>query len=195
MFDVWSLLGSRPGVLGNIFANFTLAGTYTYESPQYVTPVSGLDTGFMNAGLSSRVLINPNATGNGGTDVTPLRNNLGQIVAYQTNDPNARFIRGGMGTFAAGGRNSLRLGETNNFDVSAVKRFSYRDRAGIELRADAYNLFNHSQYTAGSLTSIDFRNISSAMPFFVPGTPEFGNPASLLPANNRTLQVGLRVTF
>jgi hypothetical protein len=195
LFDVWSLLGNRPGVLGNIFANFTLAGTYSYESPQYVTPLSGLDTGFINAGLSSRVLINPNATGNGGTDVTALRNNMGQIVAYQANDPSARFIRGGAGTFAAGGRNSLRLGETNNFDVSAVKRFSYRDRAGVEVRADAYNLFNHPQFTGGSLTSIDFRHVSAAMPFFVPGTEEFGNAASLLPANNRTLQLALRVTF
>jgi hypothetical protein len=182
-------------VLGNIFANFTLAGTYTFESPQYVTPLSGLDTGFMNTGLSSRVLVNPGATGNGGTDVTALRNNMGQIVGYQANDPSARFIRGAAGTFAAGGRNSLRFDETNNFDVSAVKRFSYRDRAGIEIRADAYNLLNHAQYTAGSTQSIDFRNISAALPFFVPGTQEFGNAASLLPANNRTLQLALRVTF
>jgi hypothetical protein len=194
LWDTGALGGDGFSVVRDIFANMTIAGTYTYQSAPSILLNSGFDTTGGTSSFSG-VFVNPDATGTTGTGVSPLRNSAGQTVAYLANDPNARFVRGAAGTFATG---RARLGgfqDTNNFDVSAVKRFGVRDRFGIELRGDAYNVFNHPQYTFGQVNNIGFGMNSLARSFFIPGTSLFGNVTSVLPSNARTLQVALRFLF
>jgi hypothetical protein len=79
-------------------------------------------------------------------------------------------------------------------DVAAVKRFNFRERASFEIRGEAYNVFNRSNY-GPSTRSIGY----GLMPNLgmIPGTVDVNNLANvdLLPSNSRMLQLALRVTF
>ena len=44
------------------------------------------------------------------------------------------------------GRNSLRTGGTNNFDLNLTKLISIGENRRLELRWEALNAFNHPQY-------------------------------------------------
>lgn len=56
----------------------------------------------------------------------------------------------------------LRSDPTNNFDFSVLKNFTIWDRLVIQPRVDAFNAFNHPQFTAAStsVTSSSFGKIS-----------------------------------
>jgi hypothetical protein len=177
------------GVIRSIFANFNLAGTYTFESPQYLTPMSSINA------FAQPAFINNAGFENTATGVTALRNSSGQVVGFRANDPNARFVNAPFGTSSGALRNMYALDWTNNLDVSAVKRFSYRDKLGFEIRGDAYNVFNHSQFVGGRPSSIGFREYNFTPNFLVAGSEDFNNIEGYLSSNSRRLQVALRLTW
>jgi len=196
MWDMAGAFRNSYSWVRNVVADVTLAGTYTFESPQQLTPLSGADISLSNMALSSPAFFNANGTSGVGSGVTPLTNSAGQTVGYQVNNPNAQFIAGAPGVFINNGvRGGLELGETNNWDISAVKRFSYADRFSFEIRGDAYNIFNHPQFTAGQINSIGFRNPAAVPVFLIPGNPQFGNFQGNLSSNPRMLQLALRIMF
>ncbi len=49
-------------------------------------------------------------------------------------------------TFGSSGRNSLRNPRTTNFDMALFKHFKFTETAGFEFRAEAFNVFNHTQW-------------------------------------------------
>jgi hypothetical protein len=193
VWDVADAFSDVDSAVRNILANMVLSGTYTYETPMFLPALSGVDAGLNFGGLSAGVLENPSGIAGTGTDVTPLRNSAGRIVAFRANDPNARFVRAGAGMFTGGGMPRLMLDHTNNFDVALAKGFSYRDRVRFEVRGEAYNLFNHPQFVGSEINNIGLSMIPSS--FFIPGTSDFNNPRVALPSNARMLQLALRLTF
>ncbi len=78
--------------------------------------------------------------------------------------------------------------------MMAVKAFGIRDRFRLELRGDAYNVFNHPQFTGGNATSIMNRNINYSS-LLMPGSPAFMDPNLLFSSNPRMLQVALKVIW
>ena len=83
----------------NIIGNWNISGTWTYESPEYATVQSGLDTNLNSDSAGDRVIVNPAGNANLGTGVTGYGSN-GQalkagnpnIVAYVANSTDARYI-------------------------------------------------------------------------------------------------------
>jgi len=49
-------------------------------------------------------------------------------------------------TFGNSGRNSLRNPSRTNFDVGLFKRIPLKERLHVEFRAEAFNVFNHTQW-------------------------------------------------
>jgi hypothetical protein len=90
------------------------------------------------------------------------------------------FVQPAFGTFSSVSRNILRAPGWNVFDMSLAKvvRFGEGGRQ-LELRGDAFNVFNHTQFD-GVGTS-----------FFTPST--FGKVTSA--RNPRSLMVGARIQF
>jgi hypothetical protein len=43
-------------------------------------------------------------------------------------------------------RNSFRGPGATNVDIALAKKFKFRERATLELRGDAFNVFNHTQF-------------------------------------------------
>jgi hypothetical protein len=92
----------------------------------------------------------------------------------------------------------VRLPDIHNFDVAAVKRFNFRERAAFEVRGEAYNLFNRRQMSVSSIHGLGMPALSTAGAFAIPGTINISDVNRLeqvLPSNARILQLALRLTF
>jgi hypothetical protein len=191
----------------NVVGNWNISGTYTFQSPEYATVQSGVDSNLNGDSAGDRAIINPAGAANVGSDVTGY-NALGQvstgsdIVAYVANNSNARYIVAGAGAKATGGRNTFPLSRTNNFDVALTKRINITERFRFDIGAQAFNLFNHAQFVGGFLNDVTpfFTNAISRS-FLVPSSPFFGQynqgtpEVGFLPSNARAMQLVARFTF
>jgi hypothetical protein len=97
-------------------------------------------------------------------------------------------------TYGNAGRNLLRNPNRLNFDMAVFKRFAINERTGFEFRAEAFNVFNHTQWApiAGEGGSGAANGGPSS------GTNAFGGSDFLriLSAYNpRILQFGLKFYF
>jgi hypothetical protein len=61
------------------------------------------------------------------------------------------FSQEATGTIGNVGRNSLRAPGINNFDVGVYKNTNITERMSVQLRIEFYNVFNHTQFTAGGV--------------------------------------------
>ena len=61
-------------------------------------------------------------------------------------NPNAFAAPQGL-TFGNSGRNFLRIPRRTNFDMALFKHFPVREQAAFEFRAEAFNIFNHTQWS------------------------------------------------
>ena len=116
----------------NLIGNWTLGGDYIYESPQFATAQSGIDSNMNNDSAGDRTVINPTGVKGTGSGVTALHNSAGLIVGYLANNPNAEYIVAGKGVLATGGRGTLPLRPINNWDLNMSKKFSITERVKLD---------------------------------------------------------------
>ncbi len=183
--------------LKNVVGNWEIAPIYTYESPEYYTVQSGLDSNLNTDSAPDRTIINPSGAANTGSGVTALTNSAGDVVGYLANDPSARYIVAGKGALSNGGRNTLAGNPINNWDLTALKRFSVTERFKIEFQVQALNVFNHSQFIPGSIDDVaSIGQAGSAIrSFLTPGSALFNRPDQVFSSQPRTVQLTAKVTF
>ena len=182
----------------NVIGNWEIAPVYTFQTGEWATVESNQDVNRNGDAAGDRVILNPNATTKGtGTDVTPLTNSSGGVVAYLADDPTAQYIRAGLGARATVGRNTLLTDPINNLDLTAVKRISVTERFKVELNANAFNVFNHPQFVPGSLNDIASIGYTQTgvSSYLQPGSSVFNKPDQTFAGNARTLQLGLKFIF
>jgi hypothetical protein len=191
----------------NTIGNWELAPIYTYQSGQWVTAQSGIDSNKNGDTAGDRTVFNGSGTPGTGSGVRALCNSSlpagatcsktpANIVAYAAINPNAQYIQAGLGALATAGRNTLQLAPINDIDMSAVKRFTITERFKIEFQAQAFNLFNHPQYIGGYLNDIapiGFKG--SEVNVLRPQQANFNLPSTQFASNARTLQLGLKIFF
>src|SRR5579885_764395 len=178
----------------NVLGNWRFVGTYTAEVGELVTPQSGVDANG-NGDAVDRTIVNPAGQGNIGSGVTALKNSSGATVAYLATNPNARYIQAGSGTFANAGRNTIQMPGINNFDMSLGKKFNITESKFVEFRADATNIFNHAQYTAGYINSVRLTSQINSRAFLLPQNAQFAAWSNNFPSNSRTMQLALKFVF
>jgi hypothetical protein len=81
-------------------------------------------------------------------------------------------------TFGNSGRNSLNQPHRTNFDMSVYKVFKATEKVNVQFRAEAFNIFNHTQWS-GLNSAVQTTNFLYATSAHLP----------------RVLQFALRVTF
>ena len=183
-------------VARTVLGGWMFSGTYTAESPEYATVQSGVDSNLNGDAAGDRVIINPAGQDGVGSGVTALKNSAGQIVAYVANNPNARYIQAGLGVYPNGGRNTLELRGINNFDLSLSKWFPIKgERVRFQFRADAYNAFNHPQFTPGKINTVELLGRSDTRSFLLPQNPAFNNPETAFGSNPRVIQLVGRIQW
>ncbi|MDX1984642.1 MAG: carboxypeptidase regulatory-like domain-containing protein, partial [Bryobacteraceae bacterium] len=212
-------LGTRNWLARNVAGNWVLSGAYIAETGGWATALSGVDSNVNGDNAADRVIVNPGGSANVGSGVRALCTGSGpcnpnvpadraRVVGWVAENPNARYITAGNGAYATAGRNTLRLPGINNFDLAVAKRFSLDEVKVIEFRAEAYNAFNHAQYTPGYINAVNWRARvnGSDITMLIPGgvgasnAASVANPAFLRPdlafqSNSRTMQLVLRFGF
>jgi len=180
----------------NLLGNWRWIGTYTYESPEYVTVQSGRDSNLNGDSAGDRSITNPAGDPHKGSDVTALTNSAGATVAYLANDPSAMYIRAGVGAYSNTGRNTLPTRPIDNFDMSLAKKFTVREGQTLELRGDFSNIFNHPQFTPGYVNSVRLQNnYTTTRSFLIPGNVDFAAWDRVFNSNSRSLQLVVRYLF
>lgn len=79
-----------------------------------------------------------------------------------------------------------------NIDASAIKRFTFRERATLELRAEFFNVLNHPNL-AGIRHDLSFQDQSVGLAFFTPDV-EASNPV-VGSGGSRHIQLGAKLIF
>ena len=130
-------------LMKNVVGNWTISPVYTYESPEFGTVQSAVDSNLNGDSFADRSIINPAGVDGTGSSVTPLTNSAGDTVAYLATNPNARYIKAGVGSFPNGGRNTLPGRPIDNIDLSLYKNFNLTERFRLQFGAHFFNLFNH----------------------------------------------------
>lgn len=186
----------------NIVGNWNISGTYTYETPEYATAQSGLDSNLNNDSAGDRSIVNPAGNAKLGSDVTAY-NGLGQMVdmgdpttvAYVANNPNARYVVAGSGALPNSGRNTFALKPINNIDLAVKKRFNITERFSFDIGAAFYNVFNHAQYTGGFLSDVAPNANTTSRNDLIPSNSLFGDFSQFYSSNSRTGQVFAHFVF
>lgn len=197
----------------NLAGNWLFAPIYTYQSGQWGTGLSAVDSNLNGDAAPDRTILNPAGTPGTGTGVTPLCTSSlpagvtcgtaasnGFLVAYRANNPNARYVVAGLGALANNGRNTLQLRPINNIDFTAAKRFNLTERFKFEFQAQFLNIFNHPQYIGGYTDRVDeVRFAAGASPgpqaFLTPSTGAFNRPDLGFASNARQLQLIAKFSF
>jgi hypothetical protein len=198
-------------LMKNVVGNWAFSPIYTYESPEWADVQSALDANLNHDSAGDRAIINPSGIKGTGSDVTPLTNTAGSVVAYLANNPTAQYIRAGAGALATSGRNTLATEPTNNFDLGTYKDINITERFKFRLGAQFANIFNHPQYIPGSNPGIglgvnDVASFSTTaggyLNYLTPGdanctvpTGCFNKPKSVFASNARTIAIIAKFTF
>jgi 3D (Asp-Asp-Asp) domain-containing protein len=202
IYDTPWYKGSRNWILKNILGNYTASGTYTYESPQFATVQSGVDSNLNGDSAPDRTIVNANGVPNTGSAVNPIDKNgnvvkagSAGIVGYVAQNPNAEYIAAGLGAYANGGRQTIALRPINNFDIQLKKAFALGEMRRLEFSAQFFNTFNHPQYIAGYLDYVQFRKTTATRNNLIPGNTFFNRPDLVYSSNPRNVQLALRLQF
>jgi hypothetical protein len=196
---------NSTGLTRTLLGGFNFAGTYTAESGEKATVLSGIDSNLNGDAAADRTIRNPAGVTGTGSTVTALRNTAGETVGYLADNPNAEYIRAGLGALSNSARNTLQLPGINNIDFSLFKNFRLGEARRIQLRADFFNAFNHPQYIPGSPNDIQPVNTTGfgQVNTVTAGNLSLANPAlatfnradRVFPSNPRVIQIALRFDF
>jgi hypothetical protein len=189
----------KPGLTNKILGGWQWSGITSFQTGTPYSVLFSADNAGVANGVGSSsyadVVGNPYAALRP-TDVTQrqsssdLLSSLGPLYA----NPNAFAPPRGL-TFGDAGRNSLTNPHTTNFDMALFKHFAITEHAGFEFRAEAFNIFNHTQWwgvggDAGSGTA----NVGVANNTYS-SDPTSGFLRVTAAHNPRILQLGLKFLF
>lgn len=199
IYNVPFFKGSSNWLAKNLLGNWEIAPQWTVQSPEMFTAQSGVDSNLNGDTAPDRTIINPNGRAGTGSTVTAVTNLAGDTVGYVADNPSAQFIQAGKGALANGGRNTVATPRTNNWDLTLVKRFSFTERSSFEFGANAFNVFNHSQYIPGTVNTVNtfLLGTTNLLTNFVrvSGGDAFNNPKAAFSNNARTMQLVAKFIF
>jgi hypothetical protein len=185
----------------NLLGNWMISPIYTYESPEWLDVQSGDDANLNGDTAGDRVLVNPHGTPGTGSGVSALLNTAGATVAYLAANPSAQYIQAGVGALEPNnglllaGRNTLASSPINNVDVNIAKKFKLSERVGLQFQCQAYNLFNHPQFTPGYLDSVYGIGYTASRDVLEPQSATFNQDQNFFPSHARSLQLAMKLSF
>jgi hypothetical protein len=159
---LWEVPGPRSGWLKYVLGEWQIAGITTFQSGTPFTVGNGSDRnddtyfvdrpdiGNPTAPLTSRAIVFPKCA-------TRYQN---PDTAACVRPSDVRWVEGsGFPNASTVGRNTLRTGGTNNFDLNLTKSIRMKESRRLELRWEALNAFNHPQFVHAPS-----RNVNGANP-------------------------------
>jgi len=193
-------LFKKSGLTHTLLGGWEYSGIATFATGTPINVSNGTTYGD-NAGVG-------NATGTGSfPDLLGNPNNNLPPGSSSTSYPKWLRNPGAYGlptglTFGTAGRNSARNPGRENFDMALFKHFALKESMAFEFRAEAFNVFNHTQWSG--LASSSMACTGSSAPYAANGVQQPGNVNCLGSANfleingahlARVLQLGAKFIF
>jgi len=179
----------------NVLGNYQFIPVYTYETGQWATVQSGRDANLNGDSAPDRAIFNAAGTPGVGSDVSELTRTDGAVVAYLADNPSAQWIRASYGAYATGSRGTILTPPINNFDISAAKHLKFGERYQLDFLAQAFNMFNHPQFTTGLINDIASFGNTGSRNYLLPANGTFLKPRDNFSSNPRTMQLALKFSF
>ena len=195
IYDLPFFAKSGSRFVRSVLGGFSFAGTFSYESGEHVTVLSGVDSNLNGDAAGDRSIINPSGTKNTSSLVTALTNTAGKTVGYLATNPNAQYIQAGLGARSTAGRNTLQMPSINNIDFSLSKDFGLTESTKLQFRADFINGLNHPQYVTGTPNSVVPIASTAVGNVNTVGRAQFNQPDLVFSSNPRLIQFALRLKF
>jgi hypothetical protein len=137
---VWDLpFFKNPGLANKVAGGWQFSGITSFQTGTPFSAIVSIDNAGVANGIGSAA--RADRIGDPRAGVVQDPNQLGP----QIYNPNAYTLPRGL-TFGNSGRNSLRNTHWTNFDMALFKHFRITETMGVEFRAEAYNIFNHTQW-------------------------------------------------
>ena len=155
----------KPGMTHTLLGGWEWSGIFAFSTGTPLNVTNGTDFGD-NAGVGNGVGTGsyPDLVGNPRANVPPPSAVTSNAYAGYFYNPAAFATPTGL-TFGDVGRNFLRNPDRTNFDMALFKRFAIKESMAFEFRAEAFNIFNHTEFNgaaSGGLGSDGFLEINSA---------------------------------
>jgi len=152
---VWSIPGPAQGLWRHALSGWSLGGVTSFQSGAPFTVQNGFDRNNDGEGNDRPDIGNPNASLESRAVLTPISGPQACATGYRNPDSGAcvspadvYWVQGiGMPNVSTAGRNTLRTGGINSFDVSLYKSFQLSEQKRVEFRWEAFNALNHPQFT------------------------------------------------
>jgi hypothetical protein len=183
------LLSSHKSLAGKLLGGWELSGLTSYatgtpfsvqvSSGNNLYPGPGVGNGTGTSGGFADVVGNPWSA--------PPQKAVAGVLGPVLYNPTAFAAPTGL-TFGDAGRNLLRNPDRLNFDMGLFKNFYITERAHFEFRAEAFNVFNHTQFNQVNNTLSCFTANNTGCPdsnFLMPNKAH----------EPRLLQLGLKLIF
>ncbi len=174
LYDIPGLghrLRLRPA--GWVLDNWQFSGITTFQTGSPFTPGFTTTDGADISGSTDAARINV------------VSNPYGDIPAGHYFNP-AAFARPAKATFGNAGANVLYGPGTENWDLSLTKRFKFSEGRALSIRGEAFNAWNHTQYSSVYSTA-QFQPNGAQI------DPNFGLPSAARAARN--VQLSGRFSF
>ncbi len=179
----------NKGLTHTILGGWQISGITTFQTG---TPFSVVD-GLFNAGVGNGTGLGSFLDQVGNPNAVPVLSSSPQGVYGPLLFNPAAFAAPQGLSFGTVGRNSLNNPSRTNFDMGLFKHFAFDESRALEFRAEAFNVFNHTEWNGvNSGTSCFGANFSAGDPGC------YDNNGFLRAAgahNPRILQLGLKFLF
>ena len=214
IYDAPWFKGSNSWLMKNVVGNWEFAPIYTYETPEYYTVQSGVDSNLNGDSAPDRTIINTSGMAGTGSAVygltatgavvqpTAATASVNQVVAWVAVNPNARYIQAGPGAYSNAGRNTEPTPPIDNIDLSLIKHFTFHERFRVDLEGQAYNLFNHPQFVSAAIdNAVSVNTYNTGTLHYVTTSASnisaglFNNPTDAFSSSPRVLQVVVRLNW
>jgi hypothetical protein len=138
---VWDLpFFKKPGLVNKVVGGWEYTGITTFATGSPFSIIYNADNAGVGNGVAADTFVDVVGNPKGGVVQSPA-SSYGPLfynpAAYST--PTAL-------TFGDAGRNSLRNPDRLNFDMALFKHFAVTERMGFDFRAEAFNVFNHTEW-------------------------------------------------
>jgi hypothetical protein len=127
-------------------------------------------------------------------------NTLNAAGCYASANGDAIMTPNALGQFGNMGRNIFRDSGFKTMDFSVFKNFTFKERYGVQFRAECFNILNHpiAANPYGASSNFNSNNDPSAVGTFggAGGTPDVVAGNNVVGSGaNRDIQLGLKLTF
>jgi len=137
---IWDLpFFKSPGLTNKILGGWQFSGITSFQTGTPFSVIVSTDNAGVANGIGSAARADKIGDPNAGVVQDPNR------LGPQIYNPNAYALPQAL-TFGDSGRNSLNNTHWTNFDMALFKHFKITERIGFEFRAEAFNVFNHTQW-------------------------------------------------